>query len=222
MFGMTRPRQRMGASLMGENAPQLPPGLDPNMPWPTSPGRAVQPYQMPPVVPQDQAPQQQPRAGFNAPGGWGERLNAIGGTLRDDDSGQAIANYQQLQQQRAESEAKAQQAQAERETKFTDWQRQYDYQRANPTASAAQPYRFEDNAGNVYERDAATGQNRLIFTDPNDKTYIQDGQLVKVTNVVRQGQAAPSQTPTVLGRELPQGWTVQGGPASQAPGNFRR
>lgn len=47
------------------------------------------------------------------------------------------------------------------------------------------PYRFEDNAGNVYERDPATGENKLIFTDPNDKMFMQDGQLVTVPNRVR-------------------------------------
>jgi hypothetical protein len=107
-------------------------------------------------------------------------------------------------------------------------------QHENPT----QPYRFEDNAGNVYERDPTTGENRLIFTDPNDKIFMQDGQMVTVPNRVRAGGAPVAPPPEAIAElradpsaaaEFDQVFGAgaaaralggQGGPASQAPGGF--
>lgn len=211
----------MFGNLRAKRGPYGTPGIGDGLPGAIDP--ANMDFGMQTQIPRAEVGMEQPAAkpSFMGQGGAGRAIaGTIGDTLLQYNGMDAVYAPQQAAQQKAAMDA--QQAQADRETKFADWRRQYDYQRENPEPSAAQPYRFEDNAGNVYERDAATGQNRLIFTDPNDKQFIQDGQLVKVTNVVRQQQQQGAQSPTVLGRDLPQGWTVQGGPASQAPGNFRR
>lgn len=146
-----------------------------------------------------------------------EKLAAIGGTLRDDDGGRSAYAYQALQERRRQEEQQAQQQQQAREFDWQDWVKREQWKRDNPEPRQAQPYRFEDNAGNVYEYDG-NGTPKPIFIDPNDRTYVQDGQLVKVPNVVRQQQSRPAIGATIqldgLGGGAP---TPQAVPMSGAP-----
>lgn len=98
----------------------------------------------PAFMPQ-QAPQQQQPHGFagfidralnpsNALGQFGQALVAGGGSLAD------AMGY--LMQSRAAREAA--------NSKFGDWQQQYDYELAHPKASVAGPHYFEDNGGNQW------------------------------------------------------------------------
>lgn len=83
-------------------------------------------------------------------------------------------------------------------------------------------YRFEDNAGNVWER-GPDGENRRIFTDRAPKqNFIPDGmgggRFANVPNPYLDEQDEP----TSLGTSLPSGWNIdgQGGPGEQRPGTF--
>ena len=95
--------------------------------------------------------------------------------------------YMASLQAEKERAARARERSQEQQGQQAWWYEQQRYKQANPDASS--PYRFEDNAGNVYER-GPNGQNQLIFTDPNDKMFLQDGQLVRVPNAVRSGQGS--------------------------------
>lgn len=84
----------------------------------------------------------------------------------------------------------------------------------------AQPYRFEDNAGNVWSV-GTDGQPQRIFTDVVPKYYIQGDQAIEVPNPFNATQqAAPVQG---IGATLPQGWTIDNGDGgSNAAGGFPR
>jgi hypothetical protein len=93
----------------------------------------------------------------------------------------------------------------------------------------AQPYRFEDNAGNVWER-GQDGENRRIFTDLAPKQFVQDGQVVTVPNPfagaqagggVEEGQTATNpQTGEKLMFRGGQ-WVPAGGGTGNGVGGFR-
>lgn len=92
----------------------------------------------------------------------------------------------QMQRQR-EQDFAAQQAQLQRENGWQDFQRRFDYEQAHQ--KPANPYRFEDNAGNVWEM-GQDGQPRRIFTDMAPKQYMVDGQFVTVANPYAGSQPA--------------------------------
>lgn len=110
----------------------------------------------------------------------------------------------QLQQER-DREQKLADAQRQRAEQFTDWKQREQWSLENKPQDTQNTQYFDDNAGNRYAYDPATGSQRLIFTDPNDKQFIQDGQLVTVPNVVRQGQQAqaPATLPADFGFDAP-------------------
>lgn len=164
------------------------------------------------IMPGDQPPVQMPtpplpqRKGFNAPGGWAERLYAIGGTLRDDDGGRSAANYFALQQHRADQAERMRQASLGRETEWQDWLRKKEWERANPaptTNDTVADYEFirqqlGDEWGEKFLRNRA---------DPPRYVQGPDGQFYPVQT---------AQTPMrPVGKLTP----IDGGPAS-APGNF--
>ena len=105
--------------------------------------------------------------------------------------GPYMASLQAEQERAAKARERSQEQQGQRDW----WYEQQRYKQENPDASS--PYRFEDNAGNVYER-GPDGQNQLIFTDPNDKMFMQDGQLVRVPNAVRSGQGSAMPQPGAI------------------------
>lgn len=109
---------------------------------------------------------------------------ALGGLL-----GNGPGLYAKSVLQRQETEQEAAQYERRRADAYADWEKRQRFKMDNP--DPGNPYRFEDNAGNVYER-GPDGQNRLIFTDPNDKVFMQDGQMITVPNRVRgQSSVAP-------------------------------
>lgn len=123
-----------------------------------------------------------------------------------------------LQREQAQRDQEAQ-YQRQRADQFADWERRQRWEMANKPSDASLQY-FDDNAGNRYSYNPATGERRLIFTDPNDKVFVQDGQLVTVPNVVRTGPSEQRQT--IAGKTYVKrgnDWFEEGGPAS-APGNF--
>lgn len=127
-----------------------------------------------------------------------------------------------LQRERQSADQEAQ-YQRQRADAYADWQKKQEWERANPNEASLQY--FDDNAGNRYAYNPATGEQRLIFTDPNDKMFIQDGQLVTVPNVVRQGaQPAGEQRKSIGGKNYVKrgnDWFEEGG-ASNGAGNFLR
>ncbi len=98
-------------------------------------------------------------------------------------AGQKGFYLENLQDERDRAD-KAREYQQRRQDDRAEWQ--YRQDNAKSTAS---PYRTEDNAGNVWEM-GEDGQFKPIFTDPNDKVFMQDGQMITVPNRVR--SAAPS------------------------------
>ena len=117
----------------------------------------------------------------------------------------------QMQAQR-QQEAAAQQAQAQREASMQDWRTKFDYERANPAPK--DPYRFEDNAGNVWQM-GPDGQPQRIFTDQAPKQYMFNGGMVNVPNPYAQG-AGPAAPPTFTADD----WNNAGGVSGNAGPRF--
>jgi len=95
-----------------------------------------------------------------------------------------------------------------------------------PKQSTAQPYRFSDNAGNVWEQ-MPDGTNKLIFIDQAPKQMVANGQLITSTNpyvqneqpgIVPQPSAAPQPGAIVDDPRQPS----TGGGAGNGAGTFRR
>jgi hypothetical protein len=99
----------------------------------------------------------------------------------------------QMRQERQQQLLLAQD-QRKRALDFGDFQKQHDYEIAHPKPSTAQPYRWEDNAGNVWER-GADGSNQRIFTDKVPKYYVQGDQAVQITNPYAGGDAPAASGP---------------------------
>lgn len=118
--------------------------------------------------------------GFFSEGGTGRN---IAGYLGDylAQLGGARPIYAPVMQQRQAIQQAERQRQVSRQNDWEDFVRQYDYQVKNPKPSTAQPYRWEDNAGNVWER-GLDGQNQRIFTDVVPKYYVQGDKAVQITN----------------------------------------
>lgn len=99
-----------------------------------------------------------------------------------------------MQAQQAQA-AKIADEQRRRSLDMSDWQAKYDYEAKNPRPSSAQPYRWEDNAGNVWER-GPDGSNQRIFTDVVPKFYVQGDQAVQIGNpYAGKTEPGPSTTP---------------------------
>lgn len=126
------------------------------------------------------APTPKKGGGFFGEGGFGRYLaGSIGDVLMQANGFEptfaptmALRRQMELQQQRA---------QQQREYDWQDWQRKQEWERANPKPSTAQPYRWEDNAGNVWEY-GQDGQPKRIFTDTVPKYYIQGDQALQIPN----------------------------------------
>lgn len=134
-----------------------------------------------------QMPQTPAKTGTNWAGILADFLSgASGGTPMF--AQQQYANRQDDRQQQQRQQQQEQQRQASR----SDWLWQQQWKKDNP--DPVNPQYFDDNAGNRYSFDPVTGQKKTIFIDPNDKQFIQDGQLITVPNVLRsQSAAAPPQ-----------------------------
>jgi len=165
-------------------------------------------------------PEQKRGGGFFGQGGIGR---AIAGYLGDALLRQAdmdpIYAPSMMMQQRAQMMAR--QAEAERRARFDDWRQQYDYERANPKPSTAQPYRWESNDGSLMEL-GPDGQPRKVYADPTPKmNFIPDGmgggQWVAIPG-------AGSVAPQAGGAQLPEGYKIRGagGGVGNGTSNFRR
>lgn len=182
----------------------------------------------PPPVPQgtpfDQAfapqPAQQTRPGVD----WHERLASLGALLRDDPG--VFDAYQNRRAQMQEHEAQMQAAQQRAEAENQQWYQHEDYK--NTHQPPPQPYRTEDNAGNVWEI-GADGVPKRIFTDQIPKMYVQGDQAVQIPNPwaspqggVQEGRTATNpQTGEKLMFRGGQ-WVPAGGGGGNAPGGFPR
>lgn len=100
------------------------------------------------------------------------------------------------ERQRAAQAADAQRKQAEA---FALFKQEHDYRVKNPMPSNAQPHRWEDNAGNVWEL-GADGNPKRIFTDKVPKYYVQGNRAVQVQNpyATAPQAAAPETIPEAL------------------------
>lgn len=104
---------------------------------------------------------------------------------------------------------------------------QFWLERLVPKQSTAQPYRWTDNAGNVWERDPATGQNKLMFVDQAPKQMVANGQLITSTNPYVQNTqtgvpTAPAATPQPGEIVDDPRRANAGGDAGNGVGTFRR
>lgn len=137
-------------------------------PFVNNPSMAAQAAQLMPV--------DQPKPKFFGQGGTGRFIaGSIGDALQQWAGGQAtFAQHRQMQQEAEQRAGMMQQkaaadqeaAQRDRAAKWENWQRQYDYERGNPKASA--PYRWESNDGSLMEI-GADNQPRAVYKDPTPK-----------------------------------------------------
>ena len=83
---------------------------------------------------------------------------------------------------------------------------------------APTPYRFEDNAGNVWQM-GPTGEPQRIFTDTAPRQIIQDGMAITIPNPYAPAPAAAAPPPTIDESLWDTGQPVGG--QTPASGNFR-
>lgn len=106
---------------------------------------------------------------------------------------------------------------------FEDWKRQFDYERANPKPSTAQPYRWERNDGSVMEY-GADGQARVLYADPNPKNFtmqaVDNGDGTKTLVPVPLGGGGLAPTASSLGNGDKPDWSKLGGAGGNARGGF--
>lgn len=174
------------------------------------------------------------RPSFFGQGGVGRAIAGNMGDFLMQNAGMKPVYGPSVAQQR-DMEHRAQIAEQQRmqgrEDKQWEWQ--------NKPKDPVNPQYFDDNAGNRYSFDPVTGEKKTIFIDPNDKQFIQDGQLITVPNVLRgKGQSVtePPQAHIDALRTNPgkaadfdakygpgaSSRYLQGGPVSQAPATFPR
>ena len=143
----------------------------------------------------------------NALGQFGQALVAGGGGPLGNAMGYMI-------QQRA--------AAGKGDREFTQWQRQYDYERNNPKPSTAQPYRWERNDGSVMEL-GADGTPRVLYEDPNKKTVtwqtVDNGDGTKSLIPVPLGGGVPAASAGLGNGDKPD-WSKLGGGAGNGTGGF--
>jgi hypothetical protein len=184
-----------------------------------------------------------PRSNFLGADNWGDRLGNLASSLgaagayMDGDwaSGAAISGARNSARDAAlAAERKRQQ---DREDYQWRMQAEAEFKAAHP--DPVNPYRFEDNAGNVWERNPQTGENTRIFTDQAPKQIYDpaNGRVVTIPNPYTQGAGQdmgglPHVSSEEDVRRLPPGSqfiapdgsvrTVPGGGSGNAAGGFPR
>lgn len=164
-------------------------------------------------------PEPQGKPGFLGKGGVGR---AIAGTIGDylmQREGMAPV-YSPAMQQQAAMVAQSAADQRKRAMDLADYgaKKQIDQQYAQPEG----PKTYEDNAGNRWAYDPATGQtigDKPIWIDPTERVIYQDGMQIRVPNPYKGGMQGAQ--PQVLGSSLPEGWTIEGGGTGNGVGGFR-
>lgn len=153
----------------------------------------------------------------------GNKLN-WGAIIADALSG--LAGQQGQYPQRVARQQAAEQEEVQwgrrREAELQDYGRKLEMQNDPRYAKPSSPYRFEDNAGNVWEMGGADPTPRRVFTDMAPKQYVQDGMLITAPNPYNTGAApAAASPPDTIDENLWNTGKPVGGQAP-APGGFRR
>ena len=166
-----------------------------------------------------QQPTSEKKPGFFGEGGAGRMIAGSIGDMLLQNAGMAPMYFPMMQQQREQA---AQQAaeQRKRAEGMADWRAKEEWKRANRPPPS--PTLREDNAGNVWQFDPQTGQpmgQKPVWIDPTEKVIYQDGMQIRVPNPYRTG-AEPA--PQIIGSDLPEGWEIEGGGASNGSGPFPR
>ena len=148
--------------------------------------------------------------------------------------GVARLNEGQAQQQQAMAQAAAEQRRRAEALADYGTRKEIDQQYAAPEG----PKTYEDNSGNRWAYDPATGQtigDKPIWVDPTEKVIYQDGMQIRVPNPYRSGGAPaggdiPAVTDEASYNALPAGAqfrddqgnirTKSGGGASNSTGGF--
>lgn len=141
----------------------------------------------------DTRPQPAPtkKPGLFGQGGIGR---AIAGTIGDVllQRGGNAPIYGPAQQYRQALAEQQRMASLERQNDMQDWIAKQQWERDNPKPPTTQPYRWEDNAGNVWERDPNTGENNRIFTDVVPKYYVQGDRAIQIGNPFAGSTSGPA------------------------------
>jgi hypothetical protein len=193
----------------------------------------MSPEMMPqqPQAPQQPMPQPgmfgQPARGFNKPGGWAEKLGALGGVflnaggIRND----SLEQYHALQQQRQEEQRKQQLAEAARYApqhignnivRLSPQTEQYE---TLYKGSQEAPYRWRSNDGSLMEL-GLDGQPRVAYADPTEKPnyeWVTDPTTgaKSLYQIPPSSRTAPqSPPPGVTFTPLPSGGAAPKGPAT--------
>ncbi len=103
--------------------------------------------------------------------------------------GQYAASMRKQQAEQTDFERGERQYNSRRQSELDDYGRKLEMQN---DPRYAKPDVIEDNAGNRWKMDPATGQRVLDFVDNTPKSYIQDGMLVNVPNPYATGAPSPA------------------------------
>ncbi len=180
------------------------------------------------------APQPQQRGGgflggiFGGGGNWGDRLSDIGqrlgeaGAYFDGDWETGAAINQARNYSRDAAIAAELKRQQNREDYQWRMQAEADFKRQHPEAPS--PYRFEDNAGNVWQYDAATGENKRIFTDRTERVITDPatGAMIRVPNPYADGVGTAPPPPETIPDDVWNTGRPLGGGVGNGTGGFPR
>ena len=143
---------------------------------------------------------------------WGVMTDVLAGAAGRE--GPYAASMRAKQEQAAAQEHARQQREASMQDRRSNFLFEQEYARANP--GPKDPYRFEDNAGNVWQM-GADGQPQRIFTDLAPKQYMTNGGMVNVPNPYAGGAGAgPAAPPTFTEDD----WNNAGGVSGNAGPRF--
>ncbi len=148
---------------------------------------------------------------------------------------QGVARLNEMQQMQQRQAAQMAAEQRKRSTELADWKWKQDYTNANKPPEG--PSTYEDNAGNRWIYDPATGRtigDKPVWVDPTERVIYQDGMQIRVPNPYRSGGSSAGNLPTVSDQAsydaVPAGGqyrdaqgnvrTKQGGPTQPASGGF--
>lgn len=208
MFGSILPRNKA-------RPPYATPGIGVGLPGAIDP--ANMDFGMQGQIPRANIGMDQPAAkpSFMGQGGAGRAIaGTIGDTLLQYNGMDPVFAPQQAAQQKLALEA--QQRQAERENKFTDWRRQYDYQRVNPAPTnndTVNDYNFIlQNLGEDAAKQYLRNMGDPTVTVPLGRNQVYSGPRSGLGGAMQ--KAAPPEV-------LPSDFDFGGGGVSNGTGNFR-
>ena len=208
-------------------------------PWeaPGTPGIGdgmTQPEQ--PMMSAIRAPMEQPKPGLGTRlfgKGWEDKAFALGGMLRGDPTGAYMMRQEKQREQDALAQAAAEQRKYSMDLAMHDAKKQIDKRYDTPEVGV-----FEDNAGNRWTYDKATGRplgEAPVFVDGTPKEFVHEGMRFSIQNPYLRGQNPgggniPCVTAEASYNALPAGSqfyddegklrTKSGGPTQPASGGF--